>query len=98
LYLAYWRALMVVARDVRRVGAAALDLAWVACGRMDAFWEWHLKPWDIAAGTLLVRCAGGRVTDFSGRDPGVDATQTLASNGRLHAPLLDVFASLPTRP
>ena len=94
-YLSYWRALMVTARDVRRIGAAALDLAWVACGRVDAFWEWRLKPWDIAAGTLLVRCAGGRVTDFSGHEPGIDATQTLASNGRIHQRLLDVLAGLP---
>lgn len=97
-YLEYWRALMVAARDVRRVGAAALDLAWVACGRMDAFWEWRLKPWDVAAGALLVRCAGGRVTDFAGGEPGIDAAQTLASNGRIHPRLLEVFARLPARP
>lgn len=90
-YLSFWRELMIAARDVRRIGAAALDLAWVSCGRVDAFWEWRLKPWDVAAGNLLVRCAGGRVTDFLGNDVGVDAAQTLASNGRIHAQLLDVF-------
>lgn len=93
-YLSYWRRLMVAARDVRRIGAAALDLAWVACGRADAFWEWRLKPWDVAAGMLLVRCAGGKVTDFSGDEPGVDAEQTLASNGRIHDQLLAVFRDL----
>ena len=95
-YLSFWRTFMLTARDVRRIGAAALDLAWVACGRVDGFWEWRLKPWDVAAGNLLVRCAGGRVSDFTGRDPGVDAAQTLASNGRIHAQLLDVFAPLLT--
>lgn len=93
-YLSFWRAFMVGARDVRRIGAAALDLAWVACGRVDGFWEWRLKPWDVAAGNLLVRCAGGRVSDFRGDAAGVDAAQTLASNGRIHAQLLDVFGRL----
>lgn len=93
-YLSFWRRLMIDARDVRRIGAAALDLAWVACGRVDAFWEWRLKPWDVAAGNLLVRGAGGQVSDFTGRDPGIDAAQTLASNGRIHRQLLDVFREL----
>ena len=96
-YLSFWRTLMVRARDVRRIGAAALDLAWVACGRVDGFWEWRLKPWDVAAGGLIVRCAGGRVTDFRGADAGVDATQTLASNGRIHDALLEVFGDLLPR-
>ncbi len=56
-------------RGVRRNGAAALDLAWVACGRFDAYWEFRLKPWDVAAGTLLVREAGGKVVDIYARDP-----------------------------
>jgi len=90
-YLAPWRELLVRARDVRRMGAAALDLAWVACGRMDAFWESRLQPWDVAAGGLLVRCAGGTVTDFAGADPGLDARQTLASNGHVHASLVAIL-------
>ena len=85
---------MTRCRDVRRVGAAALDLAWVACGRVDAFWEWGLKPWDVAAGTLLVRQAGGRTSDFRGADPGVDALQTLASNGPVHDALVGILAAL----
>lgn len=97
-YLAFWRRFMVAARDVRRIGAAALDLAWVACGRVDAFWEWRLKPWDVAAGNLLVRCAGGTVTDFAGDDPGVDAEQTLASNGAIHDQMLAVFRELAPAP
>ncbi|MBY0278176.1 inositol monophosphatase [Candidatus Binatia bacterium] len=97
-YLAFWRRFLVAARDVRRIGAAALDLAWVACGRVDAFWEWRLKPWDVAAGNLLVQCAGGTVTDFAGHDPGVDAEQTLASNGVLHEQMLAVLRELAPAP
>lgn len=94
LYLRSFREMMVRCRDVRRIGAAALDLAWVACGRVDAFWEWGLKPWDVAAGTLLVRRAGGRTSDFAGRDPGVDARQTLATNGPVHEALVGILGAL----
>jgi myo-inositol-1(or 4)-monophosphatase len=97
LYLGFWRALMPRARDIRRIGAAALDLAWVACGRVDGFWEWRLKPWDVAAGNLLVRAAGGRVSDFRGGTTGIDATQTLASNGHIHEALLAAIAPLLPR-
>lgn len=92
-YLADFREMMLRARDVRRMGAAALDLAWVACGRIDGFWEWKLHPWDVAAGILIVRRAGGRVTSFSGSDPGLDATQTLASNGRIHATMVAALSA-----
>lgn len=93
-YLRYWRAMMLRCRDLRRAGAAALDLAWVACGRIDAFWEWRLHPWDVAAGTLVVRRAGGRTSDFAGSDPGIDARQTLASNGRVHTALGRVLCAV----
>jgi myo-inositol-1(or 4)-monophosphatase len=69
---------------VRRLGSAALDLAWTACGRFDGFWEYNLSPWDIAAGYLLVREAGGRVTDFEGAEADVMQRQTLATNGKIH--------------
>jgi len=86
---------MIHCRDVRRVGAAALDLAWVACGRIDGFWEWNLHAWDIAAGALIVRRAGGRTSDFTGeRDLVVDARQTLATNGRVHEAALGVLGPL----
>lgn len=62
------REAITVTRGVRRNGAASLDLAWVACGRFDGYWEFRLKPWDVAAGTLLVREAGGHVDDMFGRD------------------------------
>jgi myo-inositol-1(or 4)-monophosphatase len=69
---------------IRRAGSAALDLADVACGRFDAFWELRLAPWDIAAGMLLVREAGGVVTDLEGNDIAPAHTAVVASNGTLH--------------
>jgi len=75
------------AQGVRRDGSAALDLAYVACGRFDGFWELDLRPWDVAAGTLLVREAGGTVTQTDGSDARLDAGSILATNGRLHEEL-----------
>jgi len=72
-------------RDLRRGGAAALDLAFVACGRLDAFWELGLKPWDTAAGQLLVEEAGGAVTDFKGGVWTPYIQEVLASNGHIHS-------------
>jgi myo-inositol-1(or 4)-monophosphatase len=73
---------------IRRPGAAALDLADVAAGRFDGFWEQHLAAWDIAAGTLLIREAGGVVTDFTGRDIGIEHTGVVAGNPAVHGWLL----------
>jgi myo-inositol-1(or 4)-monophosphatase len=92
-YLGFWREMMLRCRDVRRVGAAALDLAWVACGRLDGFWEWNLHAWDVAAGALIVERAGGRATDFTGARLLVDARQTLATNGRVHGAALEVIGA-----
>ncbi|MBN2170291.1 MAG: inositol monophosphatase [Candidatus Krumholzibacteriota bacterium] len=75
-------------RGVRRAGAACLDLAFVAAGRLDGFWEMGLNPWDVAAGSFLVRAAGGRVTDLRGHEDALSGRQILASNGRLHDWLL----------
>lgn len=75
----------------RRPGSAAIDLAYVAAGRMDCFWEFHLKPWDLAAGKLLVQEAGGRMTDAEGQPHRLDSPSILASNGHLHAQLLQAF-------
>lgn len=72
---------------VRRFGAAALDLAWVAAGRFDGFWEYGLSPWDIAAGILLIREAGGAVTDMDGGDAMLAKGELLAANPALHKPL-----------
>jgi myo-inositol-1(or 4)-monophosphatase len=79
---------------VRRAGSAALDLAYVAAGRMEAFWEFNLNPWDTAAGILLVTEAGGRVTDFSGDPYKLDSREILASNGRIHAELVKLFEDM----
>ena len=79
---------------VRRAGSAALDLAYVACGRMDGFWEFNLNPWDTAAGLLLVEEAGGRITDFSGGPWRLDSREILASNGLIHDELLGLFADM----
>jgi myo-inositol-1(or 4)-monophosphatase len=76
---------------MRRFGSAALDLAWTASGRFDAFWERHLQAWDIAAGILIVREAGGVVTDLDGRDCMMDCGHILAANDALHRPLLDLL-------
>ena len=78
------------ARAVRRLGSAALDLCYVAAGRMDGFWEQDLKPWDIAAGTIIVEEAGGRVTDFAGEPSSSRRHQLLATNGQIHDEMLKV--------
>ncbi len=78
---------------IRRFGAASLDLAWVAAGRYDGFWESGLSPWDTAAGCLLVREAGGFVTDFRGRRPYVADNQVLAANDVLHSKLHKLLAN-----
>lgn len=80
------------ARAIRRDGAASLDLCYVAAGRADGFWEEKLKPWDMAAGALLVSEAGGRVTDLRGHPFDWNGTEILASNGLLHESMLRVLA------
>jgi myo-inositol-1(or 4)-monophosphatase len=79
---------------VRRAGSAALDLAYVACGRMDGFWEFNLNPWDTAAGILLVEEAGGRVTDFAGAHYRLASDEILASNGLIHEELMGFFSDM----
>jgi myo-inositol-1(or 4)-monophosphatase len=84
-YLKFYDAFMRRTQGIRRMGAAALDMAYVACGRFEGYWEFKLKPWDAAAGWVLVREAGGRVTDFRGRPYSLEDTgQTLCTNGRVH--------------
>jgi myo-inositol-1(or 4)-monophosphatase len=79
---------------VRRAGSAALDLAYVAAGRLDAFWEFNINPWDTAAGYLLVEEAGGKMTGFSGKPFRLDSREILASNGLIHAELVGLFADM----
>ena len=88
----FYYQLAMASHGVRRTGSAALDLAWVAAGRLDFFWEFGLKPWDDAAGTLLVREAGGMTSDMLGQRHSVtDSDHLLADNGALHEQVLRMF-------
>jgi myo-inositol-1(or 4)-monophosphatase len=78
------REFMKTTHGVRRLGSAAIDLAYVACGRYDAFYEYHLKPWDVAAGTVLIRKAGGKVCDFTGGQNFLFGEYYVATNGACH--------------
>jgi myo-inositol-1(or 4)-monophosphatase len=89
--LAEYAAFSVRARAVRRMGSVVIDLAWLAAGRIDGFWELRLGPWDVAAVSLLVEEAGGRVTDLTGGPLDIDAPQLVASNGHVHAAILAVL-------
>jgi len=89
--LNYFNTMIMKAQAIRRAGSAALDLAYVAAGRFDGFWELKLNPWDIAAGWLLVEEAGGIVTDMQGKDYYLESPSILASNGRIHKQMMDVL-------
>src|SRR5262249_514649 len=81
------------AQAVRRDGSAAIDLAYVACGRFDGFWENGLHPWDVAAGVLLIEEAGGRVSDFVGGELDIYSPKVLVSNGLIHEQMMRVLKS-----
>lgn len=83
---------VVEAQGIRRLGSAAIDLAYVACGRAEGFWEVHLHSWDMAAAIVIIREAGGMVTDFSGKPMNVYTPNIVASNGKIHADLLKVLS------
>ncbi len=89
--LDHWARLIVRAQAIRRCGSAALDLSYVACGRFDGFWELKLKPWDVAAGALLVTEAGGRITDFAERAFALGAPGIVATNGLIHRAVVEVL-------
>jgi myo-inositol-1(or 4)-monophosphatase len=93
----YYRDFTLNSHGVRRDGSAALDLAAVACGRFDGFWEFGLHSWDTAAGALLVREAGGVVTDFSGKPYRPGDYETVASNGRIHEEMRRLAANIEQR-
>lgn len=80
------------AQGVRRTGSAALDLCYVAAGRFDGFWEVRLNPWDMAAGSVIVREAGGRLTDFRGNELSIYGQELVASNGHIHDAMLKVLS------
>lgn len=85
------------AQGLRRTGSAALDLCYVAAGRFDGFWEVKLNPWDMAAGSILVKEAGGRLTDFLGRDLSLYGQELVASNGHIHQAMLTVLNETPVQ-
>jgi myo-inositol-1(or 4)-monophosphatase len=90
--LDHWSNFALSAQALRRDGAAALDLCYVACGRFDGFWELNLSPWDTAAGTLIVTESGGRITNFSGGTFSNYKREVVASNGLIHDRMLEVLA------
>jgi len=90
-YLGFFKFLMQHTRGIRRLGSAAADLAYVACGRLDGFYEYGLSPWDVAAGSLLVRNAGGTVCDFSNRHNFLFGKEIIATNGLVHESFLKHF-------
>jgi myo-inositol-1(or 4)-monophosphatase len=81
----------VASQEVRRIGSAALDLCMVACGRMDGYWEMKIKPHDISAGIVIVREAGGVITDYAGGDDMLTVNQIIASNGQIHDEMLAIL-------
>jgi myo-inositol-1(or 4)-monophosphatase len=90
LYLSFFKEFMTRSQGIRRNGSAALDLCYVACGRIDGFWELKLRPWDTAAGALIVAEAGGKLSDFSGNSFSIWGDETLASNGAIHSEMAEL--------
>jgi myo-inositol-1(or 4)-monophosphatase len=93
-YLRFVKAFLEQAQGFRRAGAAALDLAMVACGQLDGFWEFNLSPWDVAAGALIVQEAGGIVSDMRDGPLVLDGGRILASNGLIHTAMRGVISPL----
>ncbi|HNW90670.1 MAG TPA: inositol monophosphatase family protein [Bacteroidales bacterium] len=87
-YMELLKAVMFDTNGVRRLGSAATDIAYVACGRFDIFYEYHLSAWDVAAGAVLVKQAGGKVSDFSGKDNYLFGKEIITSNSHLHEEFL----------
>ena len=90
--LAHFSRFILESHGIRRSGAAALDLSYIAAGRADGFWELQLSPWDVAAGSLLVTEAGGRITDFADNPFSTDSAETLATNGLIHQEMVGVLS------
>jgi myo-inositol-1(or 4)-monophosphatase len=90
----FYYQMAMLSHGVRRAGAAALDLAYVAAGRLDAFWEFSLHPWDMAAGILLIREAGGVCTDMHGGAMDLRGPHLLADNGLVHGEIVELFGEI----
>jgi myo-inositol-1(or 4)-monophosphatase len=89
LYLHSFRDLFLQYSGIRRMGCVAIDFCYIACGRYDGFWEINLSPWDVAAGALVIKEAGGLITDFAGGDNAIWSGNVVASNGKIHNTILD---------
>jgi len=94
LFLEELRAVMAASAGVRRMGAASLDLAWTAAGRLDGFWERNLRPWDLAAGIVILREAGGYVSDAEGKDGILEKGNIVAGNEAIHRHLLKLLKTV----
>ncbi|MGD0341445.1 MAG: inositol monophosphatase family protein [Bacteroidales bacterium] len=81
-----------VSHGVRRLGSASVDLAYVACGRFEAFYEYDLKPWDVAAGIIIIREAGGKISDFSGREENLTGIEIVAANNLVYSEFLEIVS------
>lgn len=90
----FYHEITLRSHGVRRAGSAALDLAYTACGRLDGYWEFKLNCWDTAAGVLLVREAGGMVTYIDGGPFHLESREVLATNGKIHAPMVQLFQDM----
>jgi myo-inositol-1(or 4)-monophosphatase len=90
-YLRYFRQFLTKSFAIRRPGSAAIDLSYLAAGRFDGFWEFKLHPWDVAAATLMITEAGGKLTDLQGRPFSIYSEEILASNGLIHQQMLEVI-------
>ncbi len=97
-YLQSFRSFMTQTAGLRRAGSAALDLAYVACGRVDGYWEFNLKPWDIAAGALIVKEAGGLVTDFKGGEDFLESGNILTANPKLYKEMAHIIGHTVSEP
>jgi myo-inositol-1(or 4)-monophosphatase len=93
-YLRYFREFITKSFAVRRPGSAAIDLCYLAAGRFDGFWEWKLQAWDVAAGSLIITEAGGKVTGFNGQPFSIYSGEILASNGLIHEEMLQVVREI----
>lgn len=93
--VAHFTNFLYEARALRRLGSAAIDLCYVACGRLDGYWELSLNPWDMAAGVLLVEEAGGRFTDLEGGPGTIYGKTLLTSNGRIHDAMVEILKKGP---
>jgi myo-inositol-1(or 4)-monophosphatase len=93
-YLSFFKAFLTRCQGIRRSGSAALDLCYLACGRLDGFWELKLKPWDTAAASLIVSEAGGKLSDFSGNSFSIWANETLASNDIIHNEMAEITGAI----